>query len=127
MKLIAVPIFLGALLAIGVPASADELTASPTLAATTAPPIATTAPASAASASSASMAKRARQAGMRVETKKGTTLYCWEDATVGTRFKTKKCVGEEQLAIILERRVNQRDELNRMAGTCNGGICGSIR
>jgi hypothetical protein len=28
-------------------------------------------------------------------------VYCYKDATVGTRFKTRKCYNEEQLRVYL--------------------------
>jgi hypothetical protein len=70
--------------------------------------------------------KKAKQLGMRPEVEKnGTTLYCWEDATTGTRFKTKKCIDEGQLDAAIEQRQLARDQAKKALGC--GSICGSIK
>ena len=52
--------------------------------------------------------KKARAAGLRAETRKGATVYCYEDANIGTRFTTKKCVDASQLdALIVQRRATR--------------------
>jgi len=54
--------------------------------------------------------KKAKELGLKAETHNGTTKYCWEDASVGTRFTTKKCVGPDQLDdIIAQREAVKRD------------------
>lgn len=52
------------------------------------------------------------------------TLYCIQDSTVGTRFKTEKCYDEDQMrALILDREQNNRD-FDRARATCsNPAIC----
>lgn len=60
--------------------------------------------------------KKARDAGLKSEVRKGVTIFCWEDADIGTRFKTKKCVDETRLAELIEQRQAQRDQLNRGGG-----------
>lgn len=69
--------------------------------------------------------KKAREAGFKTEVKKGVTLFCREDAEIGTRLKTKKCVGETQLEEILDQREAQRDQF-RKPGQCGGSVCGGI-
>lgn len=70
--------------------------------------------------------KKAQQVGMRPEvTKTGVTLYCWEDATTGTRFKTKKCVDEGQLDAVIEQRQLARDQTKKALGC--GSVCGSVK
>ena len=60
--------------------------------------------------------KKARDAGLKPEVRKGVTVYCWEDADIGSRFKTKKCVDESRLDEIIMQRQAQRDQLNRGGG-----------
>lgn len=60
--------------------------------------------------------KKARQSGLKPEVRKGVTVYCWEDADIGTHFKTKKCVDETRLAEVIEQRQAQRDQLTRGGG-----------
>ena len=60
--------------------------------------------------------KKARDAGLKPEVRKGITVYCWEDAEIGTRFKTKKCVNDTQLAQVIEQRQAAKDQLTRGGG-----------
>jgi hypothetical protein len=60
--------------------------------------------------------KKARDAGLKPEVRKGVTVFCWEDADIGSRFKTKKCVDEARLAEVLEQRQAQRDQMGRGGG-----------
>lgn len=75
--------------------------ATPAPAATTAAPAASTpAPAS----SSDADLKKARAAGLRPETRKGATVYCYEDSNIGSHFTTKKCVDASQLDALIAQR-----------------------
>jgi hypothetical protein len=70
--------------------------------------------------------KKAKQVGMHPEVNKnGMTLYCWEDVTTGTRFKTKKCIDEGQLDAVIEQRQLARDQTKKALGC--GTICGSMK
>ena len=62
------------------------------------------------------MLKKARDLGVKPEVRKGVTVFCWEDADIGSRFKTKKCVDENQLQALLEQRQAQRDAITRGGG-----------
>jgi hypothetical protein len=53
--------------------------------------------------------------GLHAEVHKGATQYCWEDANLGTRFPTKKCVGEDQLTDIVAQRQATQDNMRRNA------------
>jgi len=66
--------------------------------------------------------KKARENGLKPEVRKGVTVYCWEDADVGSRFKTKKCVNDSQLEQVIATRQAQRDAL-----THGGGNYGSTK
>jgi hypothetical protein len=68
---------------------------------------------------SPSLLKRAKDEGFKPEVRNGVTVYCWKDADIGSRFTTKKCVGEDQLQIMLDRRQAQRDEV---AKSTTGGM-----
>src|SRR5258707_9516337 len=46
----------------------------------------------------AALAKRAKEAGWRAEVRSGVTVYCRQDAVVGSRFTQKRCAAESQLA-----------------------------
>lgn len=83
-------------------------------------PTATPGPAAAAGPSEATL-KLARSAGLKPEVQGGVTMFCWRDTDVGTRFATKKCVDENGLMMILDRRQEQRDSL--LTVPCQGG-CG---
>ncbi|HZE43334.1 MAG TPA: hypothetical protein VE058_06110 [Steroidobacteraceae bacterium] len=69
----------------------------------------------------AALAKRAKEAGWRAEVRSGVTVYCRQDAVVGSRFTQKRCAAESQLAGILERQEYEREQLKQRG--C-GGNCG---
>jgi len=105
------------------PASATA-TSTPGSAASPARPAATATPTSTAGAPagpSDAVLKLARSAGMRPEVHNGYTVFCWQDTDVGTRFATKKCVDQDTMMTILDRRQQQRDSL--LSAPCMGG-CG---
>lgn len=49
------------------------------------------------------------------------TVYCYEDATVGTRFKTERCYDRDQLREYLAAREEQKNTIDRIRSTCGGG------
>lgn len=48
-------------------------------------------------------------------------MYCKTDANIGTLFKSKKCVDEDTLKIMMQQRADQQDILRSLQ--CSGG-CG---
>jgi hypothetical protein len=62
---------------------------------------------------SAEILKKARLAGMHTEVRNGVTMFCKEDTDLGSRFKTKKCVDENQFIEALEQQQANRDTLSR--------------
>jgi hypothetical protein len=60
--------------------------------------------------------QKAKSVGMRPEVRKGITVYCWEDADLGTRFKTKKCVNEDGLEDTIRQREAQLQQLQSHVG-----------
>ncbi len=94
------------------------------LLAATVPAVAQETPAASAAAPpgpSAEMLKKAKDVGLHPENRRGATVYCWEDAEVGTRFKTKKCVPESQLDELVARR--EAAQQNARQGNCAGSNC----
>ena len=72
-------------------------------------------------ADNAAVAKKAKQAGWRPEVQNGDTVYCRSDAQVGSRFSTRRCVNETQLALLIEQAEYDKDQLKQRG--C-GGNCG---
>jgi hypothetical protein len=72
----------------------------------------------------ATVAKKAKQFGWRPESQNGKTVYCRNDAEVGSRFATKRCVGDSQLATLIEQAEFDKDQLKQRG--C-GGNCGSSK
>jgi hypothetical protein len=72
--------------------------------------------------SDAAIAKKAKEAGWRPEMRSGVTVYCRQDAVVGSRFTQKRCATESQLAAVLERQEYEREQLKQRG--C-GGSCGA--
>jgi hypothetical protein len=75
-------------------------------------------------AGDAALAKKAIQFGWRPETQHGNSVYCRDDPVIGSRFKTRRCVGPVQLANLLEQAEFEKERLKQHA--C-GGNCGSPR
>ena len=62
--------------------------------------------------------------GFRAKKRGDKVLYCKQDVTVGTRFKTETCYDEAQVRdLILMREQNNRDFDQRRAICSNPGIC----
>jgi hypothetical protein len=72
-------------------------------------------------ANEASVAKKAREAGWRPEAHNGETVYCRDDAQVGSRFPTRRCVHESQLLVLLDQAQADKDSLKSVG--CSGGAC----
>jgi hypothetical protein len=51
--------------------------------------------------------------GLHAEVHNGATQYCWEDANLGTRFPTKKCIAEDQLNTLVAQRQATQDNMRR--------------
>jgi hypothetical protein len=65
--------------------------------------------------------KKAKQAGYRAKLRKGVTLFCKEDVAIGTHFATESCINEDQLALVLDRQQQQRDQFtNHSCQGCSG-------
>ena len=54
--------------------------------------------------------KRAKAVGLHPEVRKGVTVYCWEDADLGTHFPSKKCVDENRLDEMIQKLEIQRQQ-----------------
>jgi hypothetical protein len=69
---------------------------------------------------SADTIKKAREAGLKPEIRKGVTVFCREDANIGSRFTTKKCIDESQLDEFIVMRQSQQDQLKRNSAGLGG-------
>jgi hypothetical protein len=70
----------------------------------------------------AAIAKKAKRAGWRAEVKDGNTVYCRDDPQVGSRFSSRRCVNETQLATLMEQAEFDKDQLKQRgcSGSCGG-------
>lgn len=117
------PLLIGAMLATALPAYSQQSSAppantsasTPAQTSTTASAAQTTASDSASAKPSDATLKLAKSMGLHAEVHKGATQYCWEDANLGTRFPTKKCVGEDQLTDLVAQRQATQDNIRRNA------------
>lgn len=69
----------------------------------------------------ADVLKKARDAGYHTKVSHGVVYYCKVDADLGTRFRTEKCLDEDQLITTLQRLDAVRDQLR--ASPCGGSGC----
>jgi hypothetical protein len=90
------------------PADAPASSPAPTASTPATPPVSTPAAAAASttdeSGPSPATLKRARNLGLKPEWHNGQMMFCWEDASIGSRITTKKCTDETGLADILAQR-----------------------
>jgi hypothetical protein len=115
------PLLIGAMLAAALPAYSQQSSAppantsasTPAQTSTTASATQTTASDSAPAKPSDATVKKAKSMGLHAEVHNGATQYCWEDANLGTRFPTKKCVGEDQLNDLVAQRQATQDNMRR--------------
>lgn len=61
---------------------------------------------------SADFSLRAGQEGFQTEVRNGTLLYCWTDASIGTRLPTRKCLDEAQLKLRIQQAQRQREAMH---------------
>jgi hypothetical protein len=99
-------------------------TTAPAAAPATPAPPATAAPVTAAAPTSPSVEvlRKARLAGYHIrKLREGTTVFCKNEAHVGSRFSAESCIDEPQLQETLIRAEDQRDKLTnrRETGTNN--------
>lgn len=106
--------FSGSMLVLGAAAFADPPAAAPA-ATTTESAVAQT---TTSTGPSADLLRKAHAAGFKTEVHNGSTLFCEETAEIGSHFKTKKCLTEEQVGLTLERRQATKDQLTNH--TCTG-------
>jgi hypothetical protein len=99
------------------PGQSSSSTASPAAAASSSA-------ANASSEPSPDLVKKARAEGFKPEKQKnGDTMFCYKDASLGTRFESKKCVTADQVQVVIDARRDQRNDLSKLR-TCTGN-CGS--
>jgi hypothetical protein len=66
------------------------------------------------------MIKKARSEGFKAEKQKnGATLFCYKDASLGTKFETKKCITPDELQIVIDARQDQRNQMRQRGCTAN--------
>jgi hypothetical protein len=111
-------LLIGAVLGFSAPLYAQQANDTPASSAATS---STTAPSSSQSTPSSTdtnkpdeaMLKRAKEAGLKPETHNGKTMYCWEDANLGTRFPTKKCTDDTGLSQMVAQREAQKQNMRQ--------------
>ena len=59
--------------------------------------------------------------GFKTKKRGELVLYCIQDSTVGTRFKTEKCYDEAQLRDYLVAQQENKRDIERVRNTCSTG------
>lgn len=59
--------------------------------------------------------------GFLVKKRGSVVLYCKQDTTVGTRFKTEKCYSEAQVRDYLIAQQENKRDIDRIRATCSSG------
>jgi hypothetical protein len=55
-----------------------------------------------------------------MKTKSGNYFFCKEEAELGTRLATERCVTSGDFALILERQERDKDQIRQMGQALNG-------
>jgi hypothetical protein len=66
--------------------------------------------------------KEARREGFKPKKRNGVTMFCYTDATLGTRFETEKCFDQAHMEALAQQRQDQRNLMQR-PGACTGSAC----
>jgi hypothetical protein len=69
--------------------------------------------------------KKASEFGFHAEIYDGKTMFCRDDAYVGTRIKSKLCMDSNQFEDYAVQLKIARDMMKEK-GQCTGGICGHV-
>ncbi len=67
--------------------------------------------------------KKATRMGLRPRQRKGTTMFCKDDADIGTRFVTEHCYAADTVDDVI-RQMEQMQDMKRRAGACPNNACG---
>jgi hypothetical protein len=71
---------------------------------------------------SAEVMKEARREGFKPKKRDGVTMYCYTDATLGTKFVTEKCFDQHHMEMLVQQREDQRNQM-KQPGACGGADC----
>jgi hypothetical protein len=70
--------------------------------------------------------KKARNYGFHAEIYDGKTMFCRDDATLGTRLASKRCMDADQFEDYAVQLQIARDLMKQKATCQGGGLCGGI-
>lgn len=113
------------------PASSSTAPSAPS---TAAPASSTTAPSAAAKSDTSTAApsdssepspdtlRMARKEGFKAKKRDGKTLFCYTDASLGTKLPSEKCYNQAEMEQQVQLRREQREQLGH-AGACAGAAC----
>jgi hypothetical protein len=111
----------GSVLCFGIPAGAQTQDATKPQ---STPPTRVAAPEASASPVTLTreITKKAQQAGFRAQLSKGAIMFCRNDAAIGTRISSTRCLTENEFDNYLVQLKYAQDNIKRAAcgGNCNG-------
>jgi hypothetical protein len=70
--------------------------------------------------------KKAREYGFHAEVYSGKTMFCKDDATLGTRLASKRCMGAFEFEDYATQLKIARDLMKSKSGCNGGGLCGGL-
>ena len=71
--------------------------------------------------------KKAREYGFHAEVYSGKTMFCRDDATLGTRLKSKRCMGALEFEDYSTQLKIARDLMQSKTQCQGGGLCGGVQ
>ena len=64
--------------------------------------------------------KQARRSGYIMKTRSSNYFFCKEEAELGTRLATERCVKSDDFALLLERQERDKDQIRQMSQALSG-------
>ena len=69
----------------------------------------------------------ARTLGYQARKRNGATMYCRNEAVIGSRFRKEICIAEDRIADIVQRAINDQHMVESIQRQCVNSTCGAKR
>ena len=67
----------------------------------------------------------ARTLGYQARKRNGATMYCRNEAVIGSRFRKEICIAEDRIADVVQRAINDQHMVESIQRQCVNSTCGA--
>ena len=67
----------------------------------------------------------ARTLGYQARKRNGATIYCRNEAVIGSRFRKEICIAEDRIADVVQRAINDQHMVESIQRQCVNSTCGA--